>query len=47
MLANIKKVWLGENKTIDSYVENDIFQKIGEYSVNIARVLNILLAKMK
>ena len=47
MLANIKKVWLGENKTIDSYVENDIFQKIGEYSVNIARMLNILLAKMK
>ena len=29
MLANIKRVYLGKKnqKTIDSYVENDIYQK--------------------
>ena len=38
---------LGQKKTNDSYVENDIFQKIGEYPLNIARMLNILPAKNK
>ena len=36
---------LGLKKTIDSYAENNIFKKIGEYSLNIARMLNILDAK--
>ena len=42
MLANIKKVSLGKRKKNDSYVENDKFPKIGEYPLNIARMLNIL-----
>ena len=37
---------LGLKKTIDLYVENGIFQNIGEYSVNIARMINILHAKI-
>ena len=38
---------LGQKKTIDSYVENDIFQIIGEYYLYIARMINILHAKIK
>ena len=38
---------LGQKKTNDSYVEKDIFQKIREYPLNIARMLNILPAKNK
>ena len=38
---------LGQKKTNDSYVENDIFQKIRKYPLNIARMLNILPAKHK
>ena len=38
---------LGQKKTIDSYVDNDIFQMIGEYSLNIACMLNFLHAKSK
>ena len=37
---------LGQKKK-DSYVENDTFQKIGEYPLNIARMLNILHGKNK
>ena len=40
MLANIKRVSL--RKKNGSYVENDKFQKIGDYPLNIARMLNIL-----
>ena len=42
MLANIKRVAFGKRKKKDSYVENDKFPKIGEYPLNIARMLNIL-----
>ena len=42
MLANIKRVPFGNRKKNDSYVENDKFPKIGEYPLNIARMLNIL-----
>ena len=42
MLANIKRMCLGKRKKKDSYVENDKFPKIGEYPLNIARMLNIL-----
>ena len=42
MLANIKRVPFGKRKKKDSYVENDKFPKIGEYPLNIARMLNIL-----
>ena len=38
---------LGQKKTNDSYVESNIFQKIGEYPLNIAHMLNILPAKNK
>ena len=37
----------GQKKTNDLYVENNIFQKIGEYPLNIVRMLNILPAKSK
>ena len=37
----------GQKKTNDSYVENNIFQKIVDYPLNIARMLNILPAKSK
>ena len=37
----------GQKKTNDSYVENNIFQKIGEYPLNIVRMLKILPAKNK
>ena len=37
----------GQKKTNDSCVENNIFQKIGEYPLNIACILTILLAKNK
>ena len=40
MLVNIKRVSLG--KTNCSYVENNKFPKVGDYPLNIARVLNIL-----
>ena len=33
---------LGQKEKEDSYVENDKFPKIWEYSLNIARMLNIL-----
>ena len=46
MLANTKRVWFGIN-TNYLYVENSIFQKIGEYSLNIAHMLNILSTKIK
>ena len=37
----------GQKKTNDSYVENKIFQKLGEYPLNITHMLNILPAKNK
>ena len=37
----------GQKKTNDSCVENNIFQKIGEYPLNIACILTILPAKNK
>ena len=37
----------GQKKTKDLYAEKDIFKKIGEYPLNIARMLNILPAKNK
>ena len=40
MLANIKRVYLGKKN--GSYVENDKFPKMGDYPLNIARMLNIL-----
>ena len=40
MLANIKRVWFGKNAN-DLFVENNIFQKIGEYTPNIAHMLII------
>ena len=40
MLANIKRVSL--DKKNDSYVENNKFLKVGDYPLNIARMLNIL-----
>ena len=40
MLANIKRVSLGQKN--GSYVENNKFPKIGDYPLNIARMLNIL-----
>ena len=46
MLANIKMMWFGKNAN-DLYVENNMFQKIGEYPLNIAHMLNILHAKIK
>ena len=46
MLANIKRVWFGKN-TNDLYVGNNKFQKIGEYSLNVAHMLNILHIKSK
>ena len=46
MLANIKRVWFGKN-TNDLYVENNIFQKIGEYPSNVAHMLIILHTKIK
>ena len=42
MLATIKRVSLSKRKENDSCVDNDQFQKIGEYPLNIARMLNIL-----
>ena len=42
MLANIKRVPFGKRKKKDSYVENDKFPKIGEYPLNIVRMLNII-----
>ena len=42
MLANIKRVSLGKRKKNDTFVENDRFPKIGEYPLNITRMLNIL-----
>ena len=46
MLANIKMVWFGKN-TNGLYVKNNIFQKIGEYPLIIAHMLNILHTKIK
>ena len=37
----------GQKKTNDSYVENNILKKIGEYPLNIARIINVLPAKNK
>ena len=42
MPINIKKVCLGKGEKKDSYVENNKFPKIGEYPLNIARMLNSL-----
>ena len=42
MLATIKRVSLSKRKENDPCVDNDQFPKIGEYPVNIARMLNIL-----
>ena len=41
-VSKYKKGVLGQKKKNDSYVENDKFPKIGEYPLNIARMLNIL-----
>ena len=38
---------LGQKKTNNSYVENHIFQNIGEYPLNIACKLNILHGENK
>ena len=46
-VSKYKKGVLGQRKTNDSYVQINIFQKIGEYPLNIARMLNILPAKNK
>ena len=46
-VSKYKKGLFGQKKTNDSYVENNIFQKIGEYPLNIACMLNILPAKNK
>ena len=46
MLVNIKRVCFGKN-TNDLHVENNIFQKIGEYTLNIAHMLIILHTKIK
>ena len=40
MLVNIKRVSLGKKNS--SSVENNKFPKVGDYPLNIARVLNIL-----
>ena len=45
MLAN--KGVLRQKKANDFYVENNIFKKIEEYSLNIAHMLNILHTKIK
>ena len=45
-MSKYKKGVLGLKKTIDSCLENGIFQNIGEYSLNIARMINILHAKI-
>ena len=42
MLATIKRVSLSKRKENDSCVDNDQFPKIGEYPLNISRMLNIL-----
>ena len=39
-------MWFGKN-TNDLYVENKIFQKIGEYPLKIAHMLIILHTKIK
>ena len=39
-------VWFGKN-TNGLYVKNNIFQKIGEYPLIIAHMLNILHTKIK
>ena len=44
MLANIKRVWFDKN-TND--LENNIFQKIGEYPLNITHMLINLHTKIK
>ena len=46
MLANVKRVRFSKNKN-DLYEENSIFQKIGEYPLNIAHMLIILHIKNK
>ena len=46
-VSKYKKGLFGQKKTNNSYVENNIFQKIGEYPLNTARMLNILPAKNK
>ena len=46
MLANIKMVRFGKNAN-DLYVENNMFQKIGKYPLNIAHMLNTLHTKIK
>ena len=46
MLANIKRVQFGKNAN-DLYVENNMFQKIGKYPLNIARMLNTLHTEIK
>ena len=46
MLVNIKRVWFGKN-TNDLYVEKNIFQKMGQYTLNIAHILIILHTKIK
>ena len=43
-VSKYKKGVLGQKETNDSYMENDIFQKIGEYLLNTARMINILHA---
>ena len=47
MLTNIKRCAWAKKKTIDSHVESDILLKTGEYSLNIACMLNILHEKIK
>ena len=46
MLASIKRVWSGQNAN-DLYVENNTFQKIREYNLNIAHMPIILHTKIK